>query len=202
MVKMLRLILTVSTAFFFAITSIALAETKITTFNGEVSVHVVKDGKTTEEKVLLKGGEAVISQKTVDKVGLVKKAVSWKDIGEYEQGLVAREPFAKFYVDNLWAARINRVVVLVRQRTGKNPSMDSVLEALGLPKHRPSGKGIYRLVPDDKSMSAAVPYVDENMNEYMEGGQGTLSYNPVTNPVLALSQGGGDDKPTAVSRSR
>jgi hypothetical protein len=202
MVKMLRLILTVSTAFFFAITSIALAETKITTFNGEVSVHVVKDGKTTEEKVLLKGGEAVISQKTVDKVGLVKKAVSWKDIGESEQGLVAREPFAKFYVDNLWAARINRVVVLVRQRTGKNPSMDSVLEALGLPKHRPSGKGIYRLVPDDKSMSAAVPYVDENMNEYMEGGQGTLSYNPVTNPVLALSQGGGDDKPTAVSRSR
>lgn len=162
------------------------AGTKVTTFNGEVAVTVIKDGKVTQEKTYLKPGEAVLSQKTMDKVALERSVVSWKDVGEYEQGMVAREPYSRLYIDNAWAARINNVVKSIREKTKGNPSIDSVLDALGIPKQRPSGKGVYRLVPDEADPSAAVTYVDENLNEYLEGGKGALNYNPVLNPILGV----------------
>ncbi|MFA4982097.1 MAG: hypothetical protein WC592_06485 [Candidatus Omnitrophota bacterium] len=165
----------------------SFAETKVTTFNGEVSVIVIKDGKETENKVVLKAGEAVMSKRAADRIALQKAAVSWKDIGQFEQDIVAREPFSRLYIDNIWAARMNGVIKLVREKTGENPSLDAVLEALGLPKQRPSGAGVYRMLSDQKDKNAQVPYVDKNLNEYMDA-KGAMHNNPYFNPTVAQDQ--------------
>lgn len=143
--------------------------TKITAFNGEVSVTVIKDGKPTQERVILKGGEAVLSQLSQQRISMEKASVDWKDVAQYESGLVARakDLFERLYIDNLWAARMNKVIEEMERLHGITPTLESVREALGIPKDRPSGIGVYKYVPG-QTRGARVPYVNKNLNTYLD----------------------------------
>ncbi len=149
-----------------------MAETRVTTFNGEVTVAVIRDGKPTEEKVILRPGEAVVSRKVLDKVSLQRISVTWKDIAQYEAGLVARDPLSRLDIDNIWARRINNSLDLLENKFGKPPALGAILEALGIPKRRPSGKGVYKLVPGPDSPNpekgSRVSYLDPDLNEYLD----------------------------------
>ena len=148
--------------------------TKVTAFNGEVSVTVIKDGKPTQEKVILKGGEAILTQLAQQKIFMEKASIDWKDVAEYESSLVARakDLFERLYIDNLWAARMNWVIEEMEKRYGITPPLDAVREALGIPKDRPSGIGVYEYIPalngPNPQRGARVPYIDKNLNTYLD----------------------------------
>lgn len=159
----------------FFISSQATAETKVINFNGEVKITVMKDGKPTEESAVLQPGEALVSQQVLNNVSLKKATITWKDIAEYEQQIVAREAYSRLFIDNSWAKRINETLDMFVKKYGKIPTLDKVLEALGIPKNRPSGKGVYKLIPGPDSPDPAsysrVYYLDENLNEYLDPGE-------------------------------
>lgn len=148
--------------------------TKVTAFNGEVSVTIIKDGKPTQERVVLKPGEAVVSQVTLQKISLEKALIDWKDVAQYESSLVAlaKDLFERLYIDNLWAARMNWIIEEMEKRRGITPTLDSVRESLGIPKDRPSGIGVYEYIPGpngpNPSRGSRVPYVDKNLNMYLD----------------------------------
>jgi len=149
--------------------------TKVTAFNGSVSVTVMKDGIPTQKRVVLKGGEAILTQLAQQKILMEKALIDWKDVAEYESGIVARakDLFERLYIDNLWAARINWVVEEMEKLHGIAPTLDAVREALGIPKDRPSGVGVYAYIPEPTDPNhpphgVRVPYVDKNMNTYLD----------------------------------
>lgn len=175
--------------FLLTITPESIAATKVIAFNGEVTVTIIKDGKPTQEKAVLKPGEALVSERVLKEVSLKKVSISWKDIAEYEASMVAREKdlYARLVTDNLWAARINGLLEALEKKYNRSASLEAVLEALGLPKERPSGKGIYRLIPGPNSpnpaMGSRVPYLSEKLTEFLD------PYQKIENsPALALAE--------------
>lgn len=164
----------------------AASRTEVSTFNGEVSVTILKDGKPTEERVILKPGAAVVSKKTLDEISLIKQSVTWRDVGEYEQAIVARDPYSRLYIDNIWAKRINWALGVIEVKTGYCPPLKVILNVLGIPRQRPSGKGVYVLVPGGDngkpSKGSRVTYLDENLNEYLDAAN-----KVATSPAIVIA---------------
>lgn len=89
--------------------------TTVSDFNGEVYVIVIDDkGNSTEEKIYIMPGESL---KVPRGLTPQKGTITWKDVTHYEM-MIAREndPYARWFVENLWRDRLNRVLVALENR--------------------------------------------------------------------------------------
>lgn len=178
------------------VAGVAMAEstTEVATFNGEVSITVMKDGKPTQEILYMKPGELLINKEIMQKISTEKKSITWADIAKFEADLVSRDLFSKLVIDNLWAQRINRVLGMIEPKYGRLPPLNSVLESLGIPKERPTG-GEYNYIPgpnDNPVKGSRLTYRDVNLNEYLD------PYNKASNTIAGVEV----LDPTDASRSK
>jgi hypothetical protein len=130
--------------------SVSFAEDAI--FDGDLEVG---DGV----EITLSPTGDLVSQATLSAVSVGKSVYGWGDVVEYEKGIAGANPAEAVNIDNLWAARINKIMALTEQKYGVAPELNSALEALTVPPQRPSGIGPYSLT------NSRVPYVGGNLNE-------------------------------------
>lgn len=121
-------------------------------FDGELEV-----GGDSGQQITLPPTADLVSQDTLEKASVGKTLpIGWEDIADYEKQIAKTDPVEAFNIDNLWAARINKVMMLVEEKYSITPNLDSVLQALVIPLQRPSGNGDYEVT------DSRVPYLDRN----------------------------------------
>lgn len=178
------------------IVSAAMAEStsEVATFNGEISISMLKDGKTIQETLLLKPGEALVNKEIMQKISSGKSSITWADVAKFEADLLSKDLFSKLVIDNLWAQRINRVLGMLEAKYGYLPPLDSVLGSLGIPKDRPTG-GEYNYIPgpnNNPARGSRLTYRDVNLNEYLD------PYNEAADTIAGVEV----LDPTEASRSK
>ena len=137
--------------------------------NEEVFITIMKDGIPVKEKISLKSDETPTNKEIMSRLSS-KALVTWKDVAKLEADMATRDKSAKLMIDNLWAQRINRVVVIAEAKYGTPPTLDSVLSVLGIPKERLTG-GEYVYVPgpdNNPPRQSRVTYRDVNLNTFLD----------------------------------
>lgn len=117
--------------------------TVISDFNGNVSVTAAD----TNMEVLLSPGEGVEVPKGMP---IKRGVISWKDIAKYESAMVInpRDAYTKWFIENLWRDRINKVLAILEtkltkeqigeinaqsDKAGKDLLVEAISDELGIP---------------------------------------------------------------------
>ena len=144
-------------------------------FNGEIEIIVDEFGAPVTEKILL------LPDKDI-KVPVIKgepprEELTWKDVAQYENQLAKDpDPYVRWYVENVWIDRINKVLALLEEKLKEkypdryaeiNVAVKDITDALGMqPAIGFLTSETFVKIPN--SFGGKVPNVDPALAEFLD----------------------------------